>query len=256
MKIQTHYYSERGLVNCLILWLTKESKDNSESNIIKFLNKIEYINEKYKTKLTDKKIRSVDLFDEFSFGAFGSPDLIIKVQTINNKFYYFMIEAKINSFEEACSVGNDIIFKDNASKIDIQLVLRKRFIYALRNARDNFGDEQIQEISQDEYGYKTTNTRALKKEELINWVKKTFRSKQSKFYYIALTNDDNNDVTSIYSSFLDKKVRKYPKNVKTRINKTEFGLIKWKDLTDLGMDNLKETCGYTFDKAHNPFKMK
>ena len=250
MNKSAHYYSERGMINCLVNWLMK-----GDDNCHKLLKKIDYADNSSKPEFND--ILELHIYNEFSFGEFGDPDLIIKIKT-DVGIYCFIIEAKIKTFKESRKLGKDIKYKDHASEIDIQLLLRKRFIECVNKLIDNH--QLIREVSQVEKGYKKQDdkiveppTRALKKSELINWINETFVDKEIKYYYIALTKDDSEEANSIYSKFFVE--RECPIDIPTKIEQKEFGLIRWKDLTDLGIDNLEETCGYTFDDAHNPFKM-
>ncbi len=217
MTVKTYYYSERGLVNKLIEWL-----NNAESNSL-----IDFF------KLLDLDLNensSIEIFDEFSFGDFGSPDLIIKVD--NN---VYIIEAKITSFVKASTKLSDKLkFKDNASKINIQLLLRKRFINQIKLGFEEVIKEEYRK--EDENIYK--NGRALKKSELINEFVKEKLKDSFTYYYVALTSKDIVDKNKIYDDYF--------KDTKFGFKNEEFKMITWQQIDDvIGSGFLEETWKFT-----------
>ena len=220
-NVNLHFYSERGLINRLIEWLNQVNFDSS----LKFF------------QLLNPEINQnsrIDIFNEFSFGDFGSPDLIIK---IDNNVY--IIEAKITSFIKAATKPEEkYVFKNNASKINIQLLLRKRFIEAIKLS----DDEEIVECHQDQDGDIYKNGRALKKAELIDeFVKKCFNN-ENKFFYVSLTNEKPKpDKDKIFSDYFNKNSFGFQEK--------EFKMITWQEIDEkIGKDVLCETWTYTDSK--------
>ena len=178
-NVKLHFYSERGIVNSVIFWMSNAPKEK----IIKLLKGI-------KDKKGDSIVenyKKIDIFDEFSFGDFGSPDLIIKVKSKENT-YVFIIEAKITTYDNA-SIDNNkdcIVYKNNASKLNIQLSLRKRFIESIR-VKDNISEGIEDKVTKNPYDY----TRKLKKKELLNWIEEHIKG-EFEYYFISLTTDEGN----------------------------------------------------------------
>ena len=179
-NVKLHFYSERGIVNSVIFWMSNAPKEE----IIKLLKGI-------KDKKGDSIVenyKKIDIFDEFSFGDFGSPDLIIKVKS-KEKTYVFIIEAKITTYDNA-SIDNDnngsIVYKNNASKLNIQLSLRKRFIDSIESIKGEILDG-IEVEPANQYDY----TRKLKKTEVLKWIKNHIKG-DFKYYFISLTTDKAN----------------------------------------------------------------
>lgn len=179
-KVNLHFYSERGIVNSIIFWMSNAPEDE----IIKLLKGI-------KDKNGDSIVEDydeIDIFDEFSFGDFGSPDLIIKVKSEENT-YVFIIEAKITTYDNASIDNNNgsIVYKNNASKLNIQLSLRKRFIDSIESIKGEILDGIEVEPTDKQYDY----TRKLKKIELLKWIKEHIKGK-FEYYFISLTTDKGN----------------------------------------------------------------
>ena len=135
MNINVHYYSERGLIHCLINWLKEK-----ESNIHELISIVHIASENEKSKTINiNKIDEISVYNEFSFGEFGNPDLIIRIKSGNNSIVLVM-EAKLTSFQKARTLGvgnaddKEIKYKGHASDIDVQLILRKRFFEAFIDA--------------------------------------------------------------------------------------------------------------------------
>lgn len=220
-----HYYSERGLVNCLIKWI--DNKDDDYRNLRSFLQEIKYA-EGEGPFIAPNGIEGIDVYNEFSFGEFGSPDLIIKVQMKKgNEAFIFMIESKINTFSREASIkeekNQDIVYKDKASKIDIQLLLRKRFMDCLNNLGEK---KDNMTISQEEPGY-SDGKRKLSKKELVDWVYDNLRGyNDDNYYYVALTLEWEKETKAkdIWDTYIDSR-QGY--RFKEKINARNFGLLSW-----------------------------
>lgn len=195
-KVNLHFYGERGIVNSVIFWMSNAPK----KRIIELLKGI-------KDKDNHSIIEDydeIDIFDEFSFGDFGSPDLIIKVK-FKEKTYVFIIEAKITTYDNA-SIDNDnngsIVYKNNASKLNIQLSLRKRFIEKIRGKISK--EIKAEPQKNNPYDY----TRKLKKKELLNWIRDHIKGK-FEYYYISLTTDEGNPFSNESRRPLDYEKSNY-----------------------------------------------
>lgn len=184
-NVNLHFYSERGIVNSIILWLKSENK----IKICNFLNQIKDC--EGEPVLSIENYLSIDIYDEFSFGDFGSPDLIIKVNINDEDSRVFIIEAKISTYLESAISGDEdgnIVYSNNASKINVQLSLRKRFIEFIK---ENDYSNGIEDSPSNDYDY----PRKLKKEELLTWIAE-LKKNVVKYYYVALT-DDKQDVNPL-----------------------------------------------------------
>lgn len=214
IKCEVNYYSERGLVKCLIDWLRESS---SEANIKNFFDLMLKQDEKI-----IEDIASIHIYCEFSFGQFGSPDLIIKVETKKGT-YVFLIEAKITDFiSAAIKIPDKQTYIDNASKINVQLLLRKSFINAMGEAPDN-----LVCVSEPGGGKGKSGERKLQKKELLAWAKNKIYNSKYKYYYIALTwekKDKEVDIKEIFKVYF--KEAKLPES-SPKIEEKEFGIITW-----------------------------
>ena len=228
-RVRIHYYSERGLINRLIEWLNQADFDS--------LNKFFQLFD-----LSINKDSTINIYNEFSFGDFGSPDLII---TVDDNVY--IIEAKITSFTKAATKLEDKkVFKNNASKINIQLLLRKRFIReAIKLSKSKENSKGIVECYQDQDGDIYKKGRALKKTELIdNFIRNELIGKKN-YFYVALTNEessfDEHDIHDIFEKYFDDN--------KFDFKEEEFKMITWKEIDKkIGKDVLCETWTYTDSK--------
>ena len=73
--VHLHFYSERGIVNSIILWIYKQTDKKPICDLLKTI-----MNKELKPIFNENDFESLDIYDEFSFGDFGSPDLILKIQ--------------------------------------------------------------------------------------------------------------------------------------------------------------------------------
>lgn len=180
LKCKLHYYSERGMVNalCYSLYGYKYAR-------IHFLKTIK--KKDGNRLLSDEKINGIkgfDIFNEFSFGGFGDPDLILKLTYDNDASMLFFIEAKVGKYSQSASKAIEDGYKNNASKINFQLNLKKRFIKVIQDA-----DEIISpKINESDYD------RKLKKQMLIRYINKIIvgNTKTDNIYYVSMTSDKDN----------------------------------------------------------------
>lgn len=176
------YYSERGMVNA-ICYSIQQYKSAGFHFIKKIKNtKGEQIFEEEKLK----DIKSIQVFNEFSFGQFGDPDFILKINFENESKLLF-IEAKVGTYANSAK-DTDCIngsYENNASRINFQLRLKKRFVDALKNSKD---DKKIEDkIEKD--------VRCLKKAALVDYIRNVMFinvDKEDGIYYIAMTSDEGN----------------------------------------------------------------
>ncbi len=202
--VNLHFYSERGIVNSIIFWI---SKQNNKEKICELLKTI--MDKENKQIFNEDDFDSLDIYDEFSFGDFGSPDLILKIIT-KEKAYLLFIEAKVGTYMNSAAENvaiNDIVYEANASKINVQLSLRKRFMELPYNIK-----EYVQEKSNE-----TDYDRKLKKESLIKWVNNHLKDREYERYYISLTNDEDNPYSCDSYYPLDYENSRYGYWLYTRI---------------------------------------
>lgn len=216
--MKTYYYSERGLINNLINYMNE-----NEENLKKFLS-----------ILVDNYVyKEAKIFNEFSFGEFGSPDLIIK---LDNKL--FIIEAKIDTFENSATKKNHFAFKDNASKINIQLLLRKRFIDAdvIKEKNNYIIIDKNKSDYKDEGIYK--NGRSLKKQSLVKLALEEFKAEGLEHYYVAIVNGESINKDKIFNKFF--------KGNSYGFDNEHFRIVTWKQIDDaIGKEILSKTWEYT-----------
>ena len=235
MDINLHFYSERGLINDLIIWL-KYGEGNKE----KFFDILG-------ADFNESSI--VDIYDEFSFGEFGSPDLIIKIKNGVNTDVY-LIEAKVDSFEKcATKIANRFVFKDNASMINIQLLLRSRFIANLYKDKENANEimdnfESIEWLKEyeDSYAFERNykgRGRKLAKKELVKWAYNNLKGEKYTYHYVALVNDNktNKEIQQLYKDYFYIYIDGNEKPILDN-----FKFITWKQIdAAIGEEKLKET---------------
>ena len=183
--VKMNYYSERGMVNAIC-----QSMYRYKSSAFHFLKLIKNINGKQMFDYTLKSISEIHIFNEFSFGDFGDPDLILKINFIDNtKPVLIFIEAKVGTYKNSAKTScfEKESYKNNASRINFQLRLKKRFIDALYN-----DDEFVEDTNMDnEYDYKC---RYFKKMYLVKYIKEyIFKGiKKDNIYYVTMTSDEKN----------------------------------------------------------------
>jgi len=185
--VNIYYYGERGLIDSLMLDIIQsDNKDEIVKNILNKLN----------PEISYKA--SFDIYVEPSFGqrdGFGVPDLIIKADDD-----LYIIEAKCGTVEKNCYTGtktSEFWDKKNSSKLNVQLLLRYRFMNLLYNQKKNklplgkyFVLEEENEYSDSSHSTKVsgkfTYLRALSREK-SEWIDQICGWKN--VYYVALTSD-------------------------------------------------------------------
>ena len=94
MESNVFFYSERGLINCLVLDL----KNNLEKTK-NFFKLIKFGVEEIQPSWADR-ILSIDWFVEFSASEFGNPDLIANIHCTDKQRVVFF-EAKLRSYKQS-----------------------------------------------------------------------------------------------------------------------------------------------------------
>ena len=142
MESNVFFYSERGLINCLVL----DIKDD----IIKLREFLKCIKLGMNEDTPDwvDKVQSSNWYVEFSASEFGNPDLIADLNCDDGHRIIFF-EAKMTSYEKAATEidinqpfnpEKDGIYKGKTSTINAQLALRYRLaktMFDLKNHRPN-----------------------------------------------------------------------------------------------------------------------
>ena len=212
--INLHYYSERGLVDYLITWLKYEANNKDIECFFQLLEE----------DLVDDYV--LDVYNEFSFGEFGNPDLILKLNT-NKCTKVFIIEAKLDTFEKsATKIEERSNYKDNASKINIQLLLRKKFITIL--------NKDSKRLFLEEKGYTTKNGRALDKKELVKWANKEIKG-DYQYYYVALVRNQE-DKSKIWKNYFNFE-EEFLEEKRIVLSEKELMLLSWDDLNKIFSSN-------------------
>lgn len=170
------FYGERGLVNGIILDI-KDDVGKQKS----FLKAIRFADGSELNWIGD--IAGMDFIVEPSFSEFGNPDLIIIAHETNKKRHVIFIEAKVCCYDDA-AIKIPVSYKNNASKINIQLALKFRFAEVFTKANNL---KSIEETAEDGAAYQDT-PRRLKNRGIIKLCNNHF-SDAVDFFFVALTND-------------------------------------------------------------------
>ena len=250
MKTRIHYYSERGMVNAIVLSLYTYKRA-----AFHFLKAIKNIKNKSFFVFDLKSIKSINIFNEISFGQFGDPDLIIRVdfkEIEKNKPILFFIEAKVGTYDNSAKYDIKDGYNKNASRINFQLRLKKRFIDAWIRNKESQTIEECENHIDKEYDrdkYNNYRNRALKKKELVKFIKKYILCdiEKDNIYYVSMTNDDCNP---------------YKNNIPFETKEDEYNklaYINYKDIIECKPTNKsKEKCilyGKTYDMFTNAMQL-
>lgn len=220
------YYGERGIVNGIIL----DIKDDIEKQK-KFLKAI---------KLADKSnlpwvddATHFDWFIEPSLSQFGNPDIILTVITKRNITYAFFIEAKIIAYDSSsCPLDSKLTLDkyDNgvASKLNVQLAFKYRFVEAMMGGLNSLGIIEESEEVAEQYN---DDPRKLKLNKLCDHINKKLLGGIDKdnIYYIALTNDKNSSEPFKNEDTLPPITR-----LNWEKNKNKFGFLTYNSLESIG----------------------
>ncbi len=208
MDSNVFFYSERGLVNCIVLDLLNDIERTK-----KFLDLIKFgIDECRPTWLNE--ICGVDWYVEFSASEFGRPDLIADIKCTNDTHRVIFFEAKLSSYSAAAvpmeydehkefkastedGKANNGIYQNKTSAINAQLALRYRLANVLRltPAIELLGDEpQIQEQQDVALSYhdmfaaihKSGTGRRIHNRKTIELFARIMRSRPQ-IYYVAMS---------------------------------------------------------------------
>ena len=240
---EIYYYGERGLIDSLLLDIIHSNKqDKIIRNIVKKINPESKINLKSGSS-------PFEIYVEPSFGqknGFGVPDLIIKAKNvINANDELYIIEAKCGTVNGNCYSGEDPNkFWENSSKLNVQLLLRYRFIRLLKESTVINGKYCVYEdknvYSDESHASKSANgisyQRALGNSDNTSWVKELKDIDLGNIYYVALTSDskDNKDE-------LKKLKESYKVNFKLSVDeqkkydgfKNHIKLLTYKEILDI-----------------------
>lgn len=217
------FYGERGVVNGIIL----DIKDDI-NKLRGFFRAIDMA-DGGKLDWADDVEKCV-FFVEPCFAEFGNPDLIAKVETTAHNKYVLFIEAKLKCYDDSSiKVDGSLLPKNysgNASKINIQLAFKYRFIEAFKACK---GKNVIEEDSQSAEIYNDSVCRCLKKPIVVEKVCEMFKDAH-KYYFIAMTNDNKDTSAFASDNYLppigDKAWDK---------DKKLFGLLSYEALTTRGV---------------------
>lgn len=211
------FYGERGIINSIVL----DIKDDIGKGI-DLLKLIKYAHSNSSIKPFDEEsIKSIRYIVEMSLSQFGSPDLIIIAEMHNEKKYIFFVEAKLCSYiDSSISCVGLKSFQNNASKLNVQLALKYRFVKAL--SPDNH--TLIQENEKSPY---EERKRKIVNMGVLNMIKENFQN-VIEYFFIALTNDNN------YNNPLEESSFQPPLNDKDdwENDKGRFGILTYSSLEE------------------------
>lgn len=226
------YYGERGIVNGIIL----DIKDDIEKQK-NFLRAIKLADNSSLPWVDDAA--HFNWFIEPLLSQFGSPDVILTVETNIRTKYTFFIEAKIKNYDKsACLLNKNMTLDkyDNgaASKINVQLAFKYRFVEAMFACK-NLSEEikHIKESNESAKQYNDEKQRGLFLIPLCEHLNALFKDiDKDNFYYIALTNDKN-------PSAPFKNENKLPPITRPNwdIDKNKFGFLTYESLESKGVIN-------------------
>lgn len=231
----TNFYvhDENSLSNLLISELYHHNKFDD------FLRKIEWDIE------IPKNIKSMEIHHQLNLSEFGKPDVILSITDEENKKYIFIIEAKLDTYNNSCDKANVEKFdikstsgSSTSSCINNQLTLRYRAFNSLGSLDvGNYLTENKEEILNSKF-YNNDKYRRCKKEATINVLKEMNKNLHG-FYLVVLTSDDMNPFNGDYvHPFFENK----------NISKLKgIGFINWKYCNEL----LKNNVNSIFVPAYN-----
>ena len=200
MDSNVFFYSERGLINCLVLDLKNDAEKTKY-----FLKLIKFGIDEQTPEWVDKVI-SVDWYVEFSASEFGNPDLIADIHCTDGHRVIFF-EAKLKSyiktsaeidFNQNFNSENDGILKGKTSTINAQLALRYRLANTLKLANwvelQNSEEPQLEERRDIAIQYKdmfkairqSKTGRRIHNDKMIAVFGNIMKSNPD-FYFVAMT---------------------------------------------------------------------
>lgn len=217
------FYGERGIVNGIVLDI-KESIEKQKA----FLRVIRFPNGVILPWIDN--IISMDFVVEPSFSEFGNPDLIMIAQEENKNRHVLFVEAKVSCYDDA-AIKIPALFKNNASRINVQLALKFRFVQAYKKYPNN------EYIEEDEYVAEGFNEipRRIKNREMIKMCNENFKNAVD-YSFIALTNDKCSAKPFDNLSYLP------PIGDKWENNRHRFGLLSYEMLEKANI--VKRQSGY------------
>ena len=200
MESNVFFYSERGLVNCLVLDLKNDlEKTKNFFKLIKFGEK------EIKPSWADN-ILSVDWYIEFSASEFGNPDLIADIHC-TDKHRVVFFEAKLRSYKQSAesidlsipfNPQKDGVYKGKASSINAQLALRYRLAQVLKDTDLSQIPQQEEQQIEENYdktelyhdmfkAIRTAKTgRRIHNDRMIDVLRKLMQNKPDCFF-VAMT---------------------------------------------------------------------
>lgn len=173
-------YGERGIVNGIVL----DIKDDIGKQKA-FLKAIKFADQSRPGWID--RITGMDFMVEPSFSEFGNPDLILIACETDGTQHVVFIEAKICCYDDA-AVKIPVTYEKNASKINIQLMLKYRFAEAFQK----YMGGNIEESPTAEYAL-SDRPRRIKKNVVIKICTTSFKN-IAEYSFVALTNDRTDKV--------------------------------------------------------------
>ena len=230
-------HDENSLSNLLVTELFYKSK---------FLDLIKSV-EWYKLKPElPKSIISMEIHHQLNLSEFGKPDVVISIIDNEEKKYIFIIEAKIDTYQNSCDTDNKETFdikRGTSSAINNQLTLRYRAFNSLDsiNEKNNgFLTENNDEICKSKF-YKDDKVRRCKKLATIT-VLKEMNENMYGFFLITLTGDEKNPFNGEHVHPLFE----YENDGKDKLK--GLGSIYWNKCKDLFRNNDESIFLHAYNK--------
>ena len=220
------FYSERGLLNSILLDMQIGTQDEQANKVADFLKGIDFYDGK--NPFENIVVEEMKALIEPSFGQFGDPDLILSVKDKEGGNYVVFVEAKLSTYKNAAI---DIVdgypeFLGNTSKVNVQLALKHRFwkAYQRFNLKTDY-------VIQEDHVY--DRQRKLEKDFVINRYIKEHLNHGAEVYFVALTNDDQATSKSngnLCQTVMNGHFRPPIKEDYWKADKSRFGLLTYKML--------------------------
>lgn len=247
MNSKVFFYSERGLLNCLVLDLKSDPEKTKD-----FFKLIKFGMDEQRPNWVDK-VESVDWYVEFSASEFGNPDLIADIHCTDGHRVIFF-EAKLKSYEKAASSMDttvpfepnenneypDGIYKNKSSSINAQLALRYRLAQRLNNLQwleiRSSDEPRIEETFEDAVFYhdmfnairEVHTGRRIHNRKMIEILDKITANRPD-FYFVAMTFESQDHIL--------QSIQEHSPNLlppiglaKWRTSHNQFGLLNFNDL--------------------------
>jgi hypothetical protein len=188
----------------------------------------------------------MEIHHQLNLSEFGKPDVVISIVDNEEKKYIFIIEAKIDTYQNSCDTDNKETFdikRGTSSAINNQLTLRYRAFNSLDSINEKnsgFLTENNDEIHKSKF-YKDDKVRRCKKLATIT-VLKEMNENMYGFFLITLTSDEKNPFNGEHVHPLFE----YENDEKDKLK--GLGSIYWNKCKDLFRNNDESIFLHAYNK--------